>query len=68
MKSKKIPMIAKTLIEGTSSENQNQNISSIFVYNGSGAPKITRRVSDLLKIEELPISYSGNASNFDYEN
>ena len=53
-------------IEELSSESKKPEYS-IFVYNGCGTPKITRRVSDLLKIEELPISYSGNASNFDYE-
>ena len=53
-------------IEEPSSESKKPEYS-IFVYNGCGTPKITRRVSDLLKIEELPISYSGNASNFDYE-
>ena len=56
----------KTPVEDPSSQNKNPKYS-IFVYNGCGTPKITRRVSDLLKIEELPISFSGNASNFDYE-
>lgn len=40
----------------------------IQVLNGSGISGVARRASDLLKIEEISVTSTGNASNFDNEN
>lgn len=37
----------------------------ISVYNGSGYRNIARRASDLLKIEDIVVTSTGNASTFD---
>lgn len=63
----KEPLIPEEVASETEGEEAEKPLYSIFIYNGSGVPKVARRVSDLLKIEDLPVSYSGNASNFDYK-
>ncbi|MGL5256840.1 MAG: LCP family protein [Proteocatella sp.] len=40
----------------------------IQVLNGSGISGVARRATDLLKIEEISVTSTGNASNFDNEN
>lgn len=60
-------LIPETITEEGEVQEVEKPKYSIFIYNGSGVPKVARRVSDLLKIEDLPVSYSGNASNFDYK-
>lgn len=40
----------------------------IQVLNGSGVSGVARRASDLLKIEDITVTSTGNASNFDNEN
>ncbi len=53
--------------EAVQTKSEEKPLYRIYVYNGCGTSGIARRVSDLLKIEDLPISHSGNAGNFDYE-
>lgn len=40
----------------------------IQVLNGSGVSGVARRASDLLKIEDIAVTATGNASDFDNEN
>lgn len=40
----------------------------ISVLNGSGVSGVARRVSDLLKIRDITVTSTGNASSFDNEN
>lgn len=43
------------------------NSYNIQVLNGSGYSGVARRASDLMKIEDITVDYTGNAPNFDYE-
>lgn len=45
----------------------NINDYNIHVLNGNGISGVARRASDLLKIQDIVVDSSGNASNFDYE-
>lgn len=54
-------------IELEEGKEEDKPLYTIFAYNGSGKTGVARRVSDLLKIEDLPVSYTGNASRFDYQ-
>lgn len=54
----------KDKVENVSSDNT-INDKNIVVLNGSGVSGVARRASDLLKIQDILVDSSGNASSFD---
>ena len=47
--------------------SQEINEYTIVVLNGSGVSGVARRASDLLKIQNIEVNHSDNASSFDHE-
>lgn len=53
--------------ESNKPKEPDKNDATIAVLNGSGKSGVARRASDLLKIRDILVDLSGNASSFDNE-